>query len=200
MVFSRLKSSSTNSLLSLPFFYLTIPPLLVEGASFNAIKPLPISLAPSSRSLSYNVSEPVIALAIAPVRCTSLDEWVKPRYIEEDCNHVVHNIFGPEVERYGDIELEFVDLGTAPSGQFRFMQTPRKYRFRSCTMAIVMLDFFIPGEVPGTGRGPFPNKDISTLRQAFTAARNVLHLCLQIRRELGWLEIGKGLLLSRPLY
>lgn len=62
-------------------------------------------------------------------------------------------------------------------------------------MAIVMLGLFEPGTVPGTGPGPFPARDILNLREAFTAAIDIIYRCVQRTRQLGWSENGNILIL-----
>ena len=191
MAFHCVKTSSTNFLLSISLIYLNISLPLVEGAILIFDKPPPTNSKPFSTSLSYNVSVPVNAPTNAPTRCTDSTNYIKPSFIQEDCIAVVHNEFGQDVRKYGEVKLEFVELGTDPSGRLPFIQTPRKYRYRSCVMAIVMNELFLPGEVPGTGPGPFPTRDLSTLREAFTAATDTLYGCVQGNGEAGWSDIGK---------
>ena len=146
------------------------------------------------------------ALANAPTnasaRCTGMNEWVKLRYSPEDCRIAVSDIFGQDVRTYGEIKLEFIRLVTDPSGQLPFIQKPRKYRFRSCIVAIVMLDLFPksrPELVPGSGPSPFPSTDISTLREASTAATDTLYGCVQRKSGLGWSATGKGLVFLKSI-
>ena len=190
MAFTFVKFSSKNLLLCISFLCLSTYFRLAEGGILKGDKPLN-ELKPSFLSLSYNVSGPVSAPAGAPVHCTDSNEWTNPLFIQQDCEDAVNKIFGWDVRIYGDIKLEFVGPGTTPSGRLPFMQTPRGYRSRSCTMAVVMLDLFGPGKVPGTGPGPFPTTGISNLREAFTAATNTLYHCVQGKKQVGWSGFGK---------
>ena len=188
MTFQFVKSLSTNVLLSISIVYLNLSLRLVDCAILRLGKPPPTALKPFFTSLPFNVSGPVSALANAPARCTDSDDWVRPSFIQDDCRAVVNTIFYGDVRNYGDIKLEFIGLGTDPPTKLPFMQTPRKYRYRSCIMAIVMNDLFGPGEVPGS---PFPPRDVSNLREAFTAATDTLDRCVQRKRQAGWADIGK---------
>lgn len=72
--------------------------------------------------------------------------------------------------------VEFFAAKMTPSFPSQFSQsTPRKYKYKSCTMAIVMLRDLPGGVVPGTTS---PKSDLCTYPHLENAAKNVLQGCL----------------------
>ena len=192
-----LKSFNMNHLLNVSFFYLIVCFLPYHSAVVGT------GIPPSSTTTTFNASGPMNVPVDALARCTDSTDWISPAYVQEDCETAVNSIFGHDVQRYGDIKLEFVDQGAAFSGKLPFIQTPRGYRFRSCTMAIVMLQHFSnspPGTVPGMRPGHSSTRDISNLREASTAAANTLYRCVHTQRQLGWTEFGKKSMSSKSFY
>lgn len=84
-----------------------------------------------------------------------------------------HNL---EVARYESMTLEFLAANITPIFPSLFTQsTPRKYKYNSCTMAIVLLRDLPGGAVPGI---VFPMSDLSTYVSVENTAKNVFQGCL----------------------
>ncbi len=79
--------------------------------------------------------------------------------------------------------LEFYAANITPSYPSRFSQpTPQKYKYKTCTLAIVMLKDLPGGAVPGTS---FPSTDLSSYMDIQNAAKDVLRICISV-------VLGKG--------
>lgn len=62
----------------------------------------------------------------------------------------------------------------------------------SCTLSIIMLDWFGPGgTLPGRGAVGYDQSDIATYRDIYRAARVVEEDCLLPTRRPGWDAVGK---------
>lgn len=60
----------------------------------------------------------------------------------------------------------------------------------SCVLTVMMLDWFHPGQLPN-GRGYlWPQTDVSTYREIYTAAKSIETQCTQTRTP-GWAVVGK---------
>ena len=54
-----------------------------------------------------------------------------------------------------------------------------------------MLEFWLPGELPGGGPGPFSPTDVATYQDLWEAAYTVLTGCTVQHSALGWASVGK---------
>lgn len=54
-----------------------------------------------------------------------------------------------------------------------------------------MLEFWLPGELPGGDMGPFSATDVATFHDLWEAAYIVLVRCMAHRNALGWASVGK---------
>ena len=62
----------------------------------------------------------------------------------------------------------------------------------SCTLAIVMLDSFKPGALPGKTTMPLARYDTASFTSLWKAARIVESQCLIPRRRPGWEPVGSS--------
>ena len=60
----------------------------------------------------------------------------------------------------------------------------------SCTLAIVMLNFFSDGELPGDVKGPFASRDVTSFYEIWQAAQNIEATCLMQYGRPGWAAEG----------
>ena len=110
------------------------------------------------------------------VECINSHDWATEHFLAGDCYTALDKFHNREVDKYNSMMLEFLAAGLNPPFPSRFAQTtPRKYKYKSCTMAIVMLKDLPGGAVPGTS---FPTSDLCTYIQLENAAKNVLEGCL----------------------
>lgn len=67
----------------------------------------------------------------------------------------------------------------------------------SCTLAIVMLNFFNDGELPGGVEGPFASRDVTSFYELWQAASKIEAVCLLHAGKPGWAAEGMcGVILS----
>ena len=55
----------------------------------------------------------------------------------------------------------------------------------TCTLAIVMLNFFSDGELPGGVEGPFASRDVTSFSEIWEAAQEIEVSCLIHKRSPG---------------
>ena len=153
-------------------FLLAALPTLTHLASSS-----PLVLLPTA-NISVSTSNP---------QCIDSPDWATLRFSPEDCYTVIANFHALEVEHYESMMVEFFAANIHPTIPSLFTQlTPRKYKYRSCTMAIVLLRDLPEGLAPGIN---FPKSDLSTYVSVETAAKIVLQACLSPVRGKGR---GKG--------
>lgn len=109
--------------------------------------------------------------------CVENPSWVTSSFLAGDCYTCIDKLHNREVDIWSTAFLEFFSYRTSlPSPPSIWAQrTPRKYRYKSCTLAIVMLKDMPEGTIPGKG---FPGTDLSSYAFLEMAARNVLAKCM----------------------
>ncbi|MCJ1459830.1 hypothetical protein MMC28_010209, partial [Mycoblastus sanguinarius] len=152
-------------------FTLFLSPLLF----LNLASCIPFTTLPSDISNLTSVS-----------RCTSASSWQARGFLIEDCFAAIQHLFIEEVLTNPDVTHEFVAGGTLPETKNPYMITPREYTVSSCTLAIVMLELFGPGELPGVQRRPFAMSDTASFREVYKAAKAVETDCLLPGKRPGW--------------
>ena len=60
----------------------------------------------------------------------------------------------------------------------------------TCTLAIVMLNFFSDGELPGGMRGPFASRDVTSFDEIWQAASQIEATCVLQNGRPGWAVEG----------
>ena len=109
--------------------------------------------------------------------CIDSPAWVTSSFLAGDCLTCIDKLHNREVDIWSTAFLEFFSYRTQlpypPS--IWAQRTPRKYRYKSCTLAIVMLKDMPEGVVPGRG---FPGSDLSSYAFLEMTARNVLIKCM----------------------
>lgn len=82
-------------------------------------------------------------------RCVNTPEWITPNLDPNDCVSVALQFSQKEVAAHAEDEFEFVPAGATGVSGLPIARTPRRYTYRSCTMAIQHLGVFRPGQIPG---------------------------------------------------
>lgn len=140
----------------------------------TAILQFPIHLAASfpfanAAVNATNEGEPI---------CINSDLWSTRTFRPRDCVSAIQ-LFTNDISRPGGAIFEFLAAGAAPTTSLPTQQTPRKYKFKSCTMGIVLLGFFEPGELPGVPPGTlFPRTDMASYQDLWKAVERVRTRCL----------------------
>ena len=109
--------------------------------------------------------------------CVENPSWVTSSFLAGDCYTCIDKLHNRDVDIWSTAFLEFFSYDTLlPKPPSIWAQrTPRKYRYKSCTLAIVMLRDLPEGTVPGRG---FPGTDLSSYAFLEMSARNVLAKCM----------------------
>lgn len=126
--------------------------------------------------------------------CTTSVDWVGDGYNNEDCRAAIQRLYNIEVTKHGNTEFEFLLPGAIPYTSNPVMQTPRRYSVGKCTLAIVMLDFFPPGSLPGqdpSGHDVYSDTDVASFQGLWLAADYVEICCLQSQHTPGWALVGE---------
>ena len=146
-------------------------------------------------------------------QCTDNSTWIGTGSTTVDCIGAVQRLYDAEVKPFSDTDFEFLSE-KAPARSLPSMRTPRKYTvgkcqcssqnrclytFRnssakefegSCTLAIVMLNFFSNGELPGGVEGPFASRDVTSFYEIWQAAQQIEATCLMQKSRPGWAAEG----------
>ncbi len=60
-----------------------------------------------------------------------------------------------------------------------------------CTIAIVMLNVFPEGVLPGVEERLYPSRDVASFLELYTLSTQIDHYCLLNRAQTGWAVAGK---------
>ena len=109
--------------------------------------------------------------------CGEFPTWITSSFLAGDCYTCIDKLHNREVDVWSTAFLEFFSYRTPPPypPSIWAQRTPRKYKYKSCTLAIVMLKDIPDGVVPARG---FPGTDLSSYAFLEMAARNVLAKCM----------------------
>ena len=153
------------------------------------------------------------------VFCADSPEWEYQGDQESDCIEAIAKLHDYEVKRHGDHHYEFVADGSSPHISLAIAKTPRKYMHGecsssfpvcffskliicckdTCTVAIVVLNFFEPGELPGIKPQDWGTKatsDLASYKDIWRAAKRVELDCVRTARKSGWHPVGESDILS----
>ena len=126
--------------------------------------------------------------------CVENATWVTSSFLAGDCYTCIDKLHNREVDIWSTAFLEFFSYNTVPPHppSIWAQRTPRKYRYKSCTLAIVMLKDIPDGTLPARG---FPGTDLSSYAFLEMAARNVLAKCMS---PVLWGKTGGKLEFTNP--
>ncbi|KAL6719060.1 hypothetical protein ACLMJK_003295 [Lecanora helva] len=134
--------------------------------------------------------------------CTTSQSWVGSGSFTMDCIHAVVYLYDTEVKSRitpqadaSKEDFEFVTPRVPPSSK-NWMKTPRKYTVGTCTVAVIMLNFFqkdprqqMP-EIPGKWHA---SRDMASFYEIWQAANQLERVCLLHNGQPGWAsEGGRG--------
>ena len=168
-------------------------------------------------TVSYLASSAAISLTTDSSanrnQCTDKSTWIGTGSTTVDCIGAVQRLYDVEVKSFSDTDFEFLSQ-KAPARSLPAMRTPRKYTVGkcrcspqtrclstfmnssakgfegSCTLAIVMLNFFSNGELPGGVEGPFASRDVTSFYEIWQAAQQIEATCLMQKSRPGWAAEG----------
>ena len=149
--------------------------------------------------------------------CTSNKNWVGAGSSWQECSAAIKLLYDIDVTLFGAKDLEFISARAKPRLP-EWVRTPRKYTFREsmfaqcralhqiliskgkCTVAIVMLNVFPQGTIPGAEEGTFPSRDVASFYELYTIVNQIFQTCLLNQALPGWGVAGEsatGFLLSQ---
>lgn len=129
----------------------------------------PLTLPPATTNISFNPSN---------YKCVDKPEWTTQSFLAGDCYSALDKFHNRKVDRYSSMTVEFYAANVTPYYPSHFWQaTPQKYKYKTCTLAIVMLRDMPPSEVPVTTA---QSTDLSSYLYIEMAARTVLKECLSV--------------------
>ena len=145
---------------------------------------LPTLLPPSNLSISINTSFVPRPITTDP-QCIDSPNWVTPFFKGSDCSIAVDKFHNREYPIWSTTYLEFFAYRFYPPLPSVWAQrTPRRYRHKSCTMAIVMLGDMPSGIVPPPATR-YSTSDLASYADLERAARGILLKCISPVRKQG---------------
>lgn len=190
-------------------------------STLSSASPAGMSQTPSSiwNPLNSSLANLSLAHPANMDRCTSMIGWTVPHFNFDDCKGALQWLYFEEVAQGGGRNrVEFLRAGAKGSKQKKILQpTPRKYTFSkrhlssrlqvslhstaseltyiggldTCTIAIVMKNYFHPGELPGEDGTLGADNDISTWKNVYDTARGVFYNCVVAWDSAGWESVGE---------
>lgn len=179
---------------------------------FAACLALTFNLASSAAG---NLSSKILTLTEMDAnQCSNSISWFGSGLKSIDCIGAVQLLYDREVTYWKEQDFEFISA-KVKGRSIPWQRTPRKYSVGrvfscctlwdwiglptktagTCTLAIVMLNFFAPGELPGTDEGPHASRDVTTFYDIWQAARQIETACLVREGKPGWAApAGKSIL------
>lgn len=128
-------------------------------------------------------------------RCIDSPDWVTPSFVGGDCHTAIVK-FHRETVVWNTVDLSFLSYqATPPLSSIWDQETPRRYRYKSCTLAVVMLKD-LPHEM--TPARPYPGIDTSSYASLERAAREILASCISPVLGKGGANEGGGVGFTNP--
>ncbi|KAL6719734.1 hypothetical protein ACLMJK_001655 [Lecanora helva] len=140
-----------------------------------------------------NITTQDLNLGVSSEVCNEFADWIGPGIIQEDCQAAINELYLDDLEPRGGQEYEFLRRGVSRESYFPWVTTPRKHWYRTCVVAIVMLDTFMPGTLPGEASDlPTLKSDTTTFNKIWEVANSVFNVCVKRGRpNAGWGYAGE---------
>ena len=139
-------------------------------------------------SLEYSTPKGNISDSPLNSRCTNSRDWIGVGYNAEACASALRNFFFAEVRRHPLEVFEFLAEDETPRTRHSIIRTPKRYISGTCTIAIVMLDFFAQAGITlpdQTQHIVTPKSDISNWQVIFAGATRIEKNCGE-DSAMGW--------------
>ena len=151
---------------------------------FSAIRAILVisALTTSSPVTTPNHHQPTLSTNLTTSQqllipqCLYSDEWITSSFLAGDCYTCIDKLHNREIDKWHTIPLDFVSYHT-PQTSIWTQGTPRRYKYKSCTLAIVMLKDMPPEIAPPGG---FPGHDEVSYTELELTAREIIARCLSI--------------------
>ena len=183
-----------------------------QGTGSKVIRKIHVYMALSKRSLSIFIAllifySRALSLSVTPAvppkysvahgnvsssplkpRCTDSREWIGGGYNAEDCASALRLLFWTEVRSRPLEPFEFLAAGDIPTSRHSVVVTPKRYTRGTCTVAIVMLEFFARAGLVLPDQTPYilsPKSDVATWQSLWGAATRIRARCGEAN-VMGW--------------
>ena len=108
-------------------------------------------------------------------QCLNSEDWVTPSFLPGDCYTCIDKLHNRDTDKWHTIPLDFVSYLTPQHKPSTWTQTtPRRYKYKSCTVAVVLLKD-MPGATPP---GKYPAHDEVSYAAVELSAREIIARCL----------------------
>ena len=142
--------------------------------------------------------------------CTDESSWKLGDTTRHDCFAAIGLLFRSEVVQHGNKDFQFLSA-RATQRSVDSMRTPRKYtvgecigssqsgcalgwpltKEGKCTIAIVMVNVFPQGYLPGAEKRTYPSRDVASFLELYTLSNQIYHYCMVNKAQPGWAPAGK---------
>ena len=143
--------------------------------------------------IGSNLSLPNPLPGLPEYQCVNDQSWSADRFYPWACLAAFEHAKSVEASVLRT-KFEFLPNNAPPQTRYPRMDTPRRYNVGGCTVAIVLLDFFGPDDLPGQppGRRRY-DRSVTTFNTIFQAGQFVKEGCIQYGRRPspGWNNAGK---------
>ena len=145
---------------------------------------------------SSNITSASLLKGIIPAYCTKSVAWTGDAGLEStflsDCGRVNMEFWNAEVIRHGVSEFEFLNKESAPAHRNPRQQTPRRYTYRDCTIALInkpdIPDPYWPGDQQLSKQ---PVTDTASYDEIYMSLLAITAECLHDHRQAGWAVTGQ---------
>ena len=159
--------------------------VIVECLTIGSIFATPFT--PSLQPSLYNISSLEHVSA-----CTRSSQWVQTTIKPEDCIEALELFRRAEGQKSDQQRFEFLAPGAKQQTHLLPLQTPRKYYYRSCTVALVMMvTFRISNLPPNARRKTYLRTEVDTLGDLKLAASEIVGQCVNVNGIGGWKAMGR---------
>ncbi len=158
---------------------------------------LAVAAAPPPSTLSSSLNIPSSlnsSLSYNEFHCTQYLDWTLPSFHAHDCHDaiglLINQIVTPDRRKF----WEFVDRDAKPKypEQWTTQRTPLRWRVSTCVVAVVMLDLFGPGQLPGGDPLHVTTNDVSNFVEIAAKAHQILDGCAIHQGLAGWTPAGES--------
>ncbi|KAL6715402.1 hypothetical protein ACLMJK_006363 [Lecanora helva] len=144
---------------------------------------------PSPATLNSTIST---TWGLPEYRCVNDYSWRSSQFYPDACRAAFEHAHYIEASHLRQ-KFEFLSNGEMPLTRYPRMETPRRYNMRGCTVAIVMLSFYGPDDLPG--QDPLRrryDRSVTTFEKIFRAGQFVYEGCVAYGRPQGpgWNNAG----------
>lgn len=145
---------------------------------------------------NLTASQPKSILTDTNSYCTTSVAWTGADELSasffNDCRVALNIFFRSEVCPHGVSEFEFAGERSVPFHHYLLQLTPRRYYFRTCTIAIINKPDIPQAFWLGPSLGIDPETDVASYDEIYLALLALRNQCQVDREEVGWTVVGEA--------